>query len=129
MEITKNYRKEHDPRTYIIINTAMEVHRILGPGYLEAVYQECLKIEFNISKVPFVSQPRLSIYYKNIKLKKYYIPDFIIYDAVIVEIKAEKAVTKNDEAQIINSLKNSKKKVGLLINFGETSLKIRRFSN
>ena len=69
------------------------------------------------------------LYSKNRLLKKYYEPDFLVYSEIVVEIKAEKCLTKNDEAQIINTLKGSKQKVGLLINFGELSLKFKRFVN
>jgi GxxExxY protein len=94
---------------------------------LEAVYHECLEIEFQIRNIPYISKPKLKLYYKNNLLKKHYEPDFLVYSEIVVEIKAEKCLTKNDEAQIINSLKGSKQKVGLLINFGELSLKFKRF--
>ena len=70
---------DRDIRTHAIIGAAMEVHRIVGPGHLEAVYQECLEIEFELRKFLFISQPRLEIYYKDRKLKKFYVPDFIVY--------------------------------------------------
>ena len=120
---------EKDPRTHAIIGAAMEVHNIIGPGYLEAVYHECYEIEFQKRQILFISKPKLDIYYKEIKLKKYYISDFLVFKEIIIEIKAEKCLTKVDEAQIINSLKTSEKKVGLLINFGEASLVFRRFVN
>jgi len=118
-----------DKRTHEIIGAAMEVHNIIGPGYLEAVYQECLEIEFEEKKFLFMAQPQLEIYYKGRKLKKFYVPDFIVFNDIVLEIKAEKALTKVDEAQIINSLKISHHKVGLLINFGEESLRFKRFIN
>ncbi len=118
-----------DQRTHNIIGAAMEVHRNMGPGCLEAVYQECLEIELKERNIPFVSQPKLKVYYKGRELKKYYIPDFIIFDEAIVEIKAEKCLTNIDEAQVINILKNSNKKIGLLLNFGKESLKFKRFAN
>ena len=105
----------------------MEVHNIIGPRHLEAVYQECLEIEFKLRQISFISQHRLEIFYKNQKLKKFYIPDFIVYKEVIVEIKAEKSLTKVDEAQLINSLTISRHNVGLLLNFGEESLRYKRF--
>ncbi len=119
----------NDPNTHSIIGTAMEVHRIIGPGHLEAVYHECLEIEFLKRNIPFISEPKLHIYYKDEKLKKFYIPDFIIYNKIVLEIKAEKTLRKVDDAQIINSLKISNHKVGLLINFSELSLKFKRFIN
>ena len=73
---------------------------LAGPGHLEAVYQECLGIEYELRKIPYISQPRLEIFYKNQRLKKFYIPDFIVYCEVIVEIKAEKSLTNIDEAQL-----------------------------
>jgi GxxExxY protein len=118
-----------DPRTHSIIGASMEVHNIIGPKHLEAVYQECLEIEFEIRQIPFVPQPRLEIFYKERKLKKFYIPDFVVFKDVIVEIKAEKSLTKVDEAQLINSLAISRHKVGLLLNFGEESLCYKRFVN
>lgn len=120
---------EKDERTHKIIGAAMEVHKIIGPGYLEAVYQECLEIEFTERKLPFIAQPQLEIYYKGKELKKFYIPDFILFKEIVVELKAEKALTEVDEAQIINSLKISRHKIGLLINFGEKSLRFKRFIN
>jgi len=118
-----------DERTHAIIGAAMEVHSILGPGRLEAVYHEALEIEFNLREVSYVSKPRIDIEYKGYKLKSYYIPDFLVLEEVVVEIKAESALTRVDEAQIINSLKCCGKKVGLLINFGESSLRWERFVN
>jgi len=114
---------QKDPRTHSIIGAAMDVHSIIGSKHLEAVYQECLEIEFKLRQIPFTSQPRLEIFYKNQKLKKFYIPDFIVYEEVIVE----KTLTKVDEAQLINSITISRNKVGLLLNFGEESLRYKRF--
>ena len=118
---------QKDPRTHKIIGAAMEVHNEMGPGHLEAVYQECLEIEFELQNIPFKSKPRLSLYYKTRKLNGYYVPDFIVFGDIVVEIKAQKMLTNDDEAQIINSLKSSRHEIGLLINFGESSLKFRRF--
>ena len=118
---------EQDPRTHAIIGAAMEVHRIVGPGHLEAVYQECLEIEFKLKDIPFISQPSLEIFYKEQKLKKYYVPDFIVYNEVVVEIKAAQSMTKIDEAQLINNLIISRHNTGLLLNFGEESLRYKRF--
>ena len=118
---------DRDIRTHAIIGAAMEVHRIVGPGHLEAVYHECLEIEVKLRDIPFISQPRVEIFYKEQKLKKYYVPDFIAYNQVVVEIKAEQSMTKVDEAQLINSLVISRHNTGLLLNFGEESLRYKRF--
>jgi GxxExxY protein len=93
---------EKDPRTHKIIGAAMEVHNEMGPGHLEAVYQECLEIEFELQNISFISKPKLSLYYKKRKLKKFYVPDFIVFKEIVVEIKAQKMLTKDDEAQLIN---------------------------
>jgi GxxExxY protein len=120
---------DRDPRTHAIIGAAMEVHRILGPGFLETVYQEALEIELEVRAIPFVAQPKLALAYKDRTLKRCYQPDFICFDEVVVEIKAEKTLTSVDEAQVINTLKCARKRIGLLINFGESSLVWRRFVN
>ena len=116
-----------DKKTYAIIGSAMEVHKELGSGFLEAVYQEALEREFIYQEIPHKSQPQLKIEYKGKPLKKKYEPDFICYDDVIVEIKAMDKLSGNEYAQIINYLKASRLKVGLLINFGSKSLEHRRF--
>jgi GxxExxY protein len=120
---------ERDPQTYAIIGAAIEVHKTLGPGHLEAVYQEALEIELGLRGIPYQSQPRIELDYKGRKLKKYYQPDLLIYERVVVEIKAQSALSSIDEAQIINSLKCCRKQVGLLINFGEPSLHWKRYVN
>ncbi len=116
-----------DERTYKIIGAAMEVHKELGSGFLEAVYQEALEIEFTDMGMPFKAQPKIKIEYKSKPLKKTYEPDFICYDDVIVEIKAMDKLSSNEHAQIINYLKASKIGIGLLINFGSPSLQHKRF--
>jgi len=114
---------------YKIVGAAMEVHRVLGPGFLEAVYQEALAIEFKLRDIPFVEFPKVEINYKEFKLKKYYVPDYLCYDKIIIEIKSICQCTPNEEAQIINALKASKFKVGVLLNFGEQSLYWKRYAN
>ena len=114
---------------YKIVGAAMEVHRILGSGFLEAVYQEALSIEFKSSNIPFVKFPQLKIDFKGNILKKEFICDFICYNEIIVEIKAINQCGHNEGTQIINALNASKKPVGVLINFGETSLYWKRFVN
>ena len=105
----------------------MEVHKELGCGFLEAVYQEALEREFTIQRIPFKAQPIIQIRYKEQLLNKTYQPDFISYDEVIVEIKAITSLSGIEEAQLINYLKAAKLKVGLLINFGSRSLEYKRF--
>jgi GxxExxY protein len=115
-----------DERTYEIIGAAMEVHRELGCGFLEAVYQEALEREFVIRKIPYQAQPVVEIFYKGAKLHKTYQPDFICYETVIVELKALAGLSGTEEAQVINYLKATGFKIGLLLNFGAKSLEHKR---
>ena len=116
-----------DQRTYQIIGAAMEVHKELGSGFLEAVYQEALEKEFINQGIPHNSQPVVKIYYKGQVLNKTYQPDFTCFDEVIFEIKAMDKLSGIEQAQIINYLKAARLKVGLLINFGSQALQHKRF--
>lgn len=112
--------------TYAIIGAAMEVHKVLDSGFLEAVYQTALAHELELRGLPIKEQHRLEVTYKEIIAGEYR-ADFLVDDKVIVEIKATKAHTEIDQAQLINYLKGTGYKVGLLINFGASSLEhIRR---
>jgi GxxExxY protein len=103
---------------YGIVGAAMEVYNHLGPGFLEAVYQEAFEIELTERNIPFISQPELPILYKGKPLKKHYLADLLVYDKIVVEIKAISTLTSCDEGQLLNELKAASLKVGLLINFG-----------
>jgi len=116
----------HKEETYKILGAAMEVHSTMGSGFLEAVYQEALAIEFEKRKIPFKRESKLEINYKGQTLSKYYVADFVCYDKVIIETKATKELAGIDEAQLINYLKSTGLKVGLLINFGTESLEHKR---
>ena len=105
----------------------MEVHKELGHGFLEAVYQEALGREFNLQRIPNKAQPIIEIFYKGQSLDKKYQPDFVCYEEIIIEIKAILSLTGLEEAQLINYLKATGLKVGLLINFGSQSLEYKRF--
>ena len=94
-----------DKKTYKIIGCAMEVHKELGCGFLEAVYQEALERELSAQSIPFKAQPVVEIKYKGKPLRKTYQPDFLGYDGIVVEIKAISAISGNEETQIINYLK------------------------
>ena len=103
---------------YAIAGAAMEVYYQLGAGFLESVYQEALEIELARRRIPFEAQKPLDMFYKDVKLKKEYIPDFVCYKQIIVEIKTLERLSNIEVAQIINYLKITKMRVGLLINFG-----------
>ena len=107
----------------------MEVHNTLGFGFLEAVYQEAMEIELNKRNIPFVPQKRIQILYKNTILNQYYVTDLFCYDKIIVELKAVSTILPEHEAQIINYVKATGTKLGLLFNFGEESLYFKRFPN
>lgn len=113
--------------TYEIIGAAMDVHNELGSGFLEAVYHEALGIKFVRRKLSYYDEPELSITYKDMPLKKKHNPDFLIADAIRVEIKALSRLSSNEESQIVNYLKASGKRRGLLFNFGSSSLEFGRF--
>ena len=112
--------------SYRIIGAAMTVHRELGSGFLEAVYQEALEIEFGSLKIPYEAQVPLNVTYKGNPLKKQYLADFVCFWKIIVEVKALSGLTAEHEAQVLNYLKASGFKLGLLINFGEESLFFQR---
>lgn len=112
--------------TYLIIGVAMEVHRELGPGFLEAVYQEAFEMELIRQNISYEREKTLNIYYKNAKLKKEYCADFFCFDKIIVELKALSELNSVHESQILNYLTATKTKVGLLINFGQKSLQYKR---
>ena len=111
--------------SYKIIGAAMEVHKILGQGFLEAVYEEALAYEFKLENILFERQKTLQVIYKDI-IAKEYIADFLIDSKIIIEIKAIKGLTESEEAQLQNYLKATGIKIGFLLNFGEKSLKFKR---
>ena len=104
--------------SYKILGACFEVYNEIGNGFLEAVYQECLLIEFNKQGIPFEEKPVLNIKYKDIELDQTYQPDFICYKEIILEIKSASNLREEHKAQIINYLKAAGKRLGFLINFG-----------
>jgi len=117
---------ENDPRTFAIIGAAMEGHKQLGCGFLEAVYQEALAFELAGRNIPFKREVCLPIQYKGKLLATAYCADFICFDGVVVELKALAHLSGTEEAQVINYLKATGYEVGLLLNFGARSPQHRR---
>ena len=103
---------------YAVVGAAFEVYNELGAGFLEPVYQEALEFELQSRRIPFLSQPRLQIAYKGHPLQKEYVADLIVLESVVVELKALDQLTSREEAQLLNDLKATGKKVGVLLNFG-----------
>lgn len=115
----------HHELTREIIGAAMEVNKTLGNGFLESVYEESLAIEFDLRNIPYKRQKGIDVFYKE-QLAKQFVCDFLVGEKVLVEIKAIKAITGVEEAQVLNYLRATGIEVGLLINFGEQSLKYKR---
>ena len=116
--------------SYRIIGACFEVYKQKGIGFTEPVYQECLKIEFMLQEIPFVSQPELELEYKGNPLNQHFKPDFICFGKVIVEIKALTNLVDVHRAQILNYLNATKLDLGLLVNFGHhPKLEYERLAN
>ena len=118
---------KYEQETYQIIGAAMKVHSVLGPGFTEKVYQEALAIEFAGCGIPFEREKEIHAVYKGVELTSTFIPDFICYDKIIVEIKAVKELDDVHRSQAINYAKIAGFSLSLLINFGEESLVKERF--
>ena len=103
-----------------IQGAVFEVYRTMGAGFLEGVYQECLALEFAKREIPFVGLPRLTLQYKSIHLRQGYVADFVCFERVIVELKAARDLAPEHRAQLINYLRATGLKLGLLVNFGTT---------
>ncbi len=117
-----------EKESYDIRGAIYEVYKNKGTGFLEAVYQECLEIELNLCNIPFIPQPNLDLEYKGYKLKQRYIPDFICYNKIIIEIKAVENLTKIHDSQIINYLHSTGFELGFLVNFASyPKVEIKRF--
>lgn len=114
--------------SYAIVGAAMEVHKILGPGYLEAVYQTALAHEMKLRGIDFEREKHLPVTYKETNVG-HYIADFVVEDKVILELKAVTTLTKAHKAQTINYLITTGFRLGILINFGEPSLVYKRIIN
>jgi len=119
-------KTKRDPETFAIIGAAMEVHRELGHGFLEAVYQEAMAIEMTVREIPFQREVPLPVVYKGEKLACGYRADFDCHENVLFELKAINQLTGADEAQVINEMKATGMQRALLFNFGAPSLEYKR---
>lgn len=115
--------------TFAVRGAAYEVYRTLRDGFLEAVYQECLALEFAARAVPFTAAPKLALTYKGRPLSTTYAPDFVCFDRLIVELKAVRDLAPEHRAQTINYLRATGLQAGLLVNFGSAGgVQIERFA-
>jgi len=112
--------------TFKILGLYMEVHKILGKGHSENVYGDALEYEFKLNNIPYEREKQYNIPYKDIILPRYYFSDFTAFGQIILEIKAIQTLTSGEVKQTLNYLAASKNKIGLLVNFGEDSLKYKR---
>lgn len=127
--LISNYSKEKYPlqeESYELIGICMEIHRILGKGLLEIVYKDALEYELKNKNISFEREKKYSVEYKGIVLPHHFYADFVINDNIILEVKAQKGLSDENYSQVINYLAISKNKLGLLINFGESSLQTKR---
>jgi GxxExxY protein len=116
--------------SYRIRNALFEVYREKGCGFTEPIYQECLEMELSLQDIPYDAQCRIPLTYKGRKLSHTFVPDTVCYDKIIIELKAVSALTDEHRSQIINYLKATGMKLGLLINFGaKDGVVIERFVN
>ena len=118
----------HKDLTEKIIGAAMEVHKTLRSGFLESVYDEAMAIELDLQKIPFERQKPIDVFYKG-KIAKQFFCDFVVEEKVLVELKAIKKLSENEDAQVLNYLKATGFQLALLINFGAASLEFKRIIN
>ncbi len=118
----------HEAETYAIRGAIFEVYKELGSGFLEAVYQESLELELTTRQIPFIPHPELLVTYKSHQLRQTYRPDLLCYNTIIVELKSAKDIIAEHRAQMLNYLKATGLRVGLLVNFGTPAeVQIERF--
>ncbi len=113
---------------YAIAGAAMDVYYTMGIGFVEPVYHAAMDVELDRRRIPFVSEQKLEVFYKDVKLKKQYFADFVCYEQIIVELKVVPRITNIEVAQLLNYMKITRKRVGLLFNFGaEPRLEWKRY--
>jgi GxxExxY protein len=112
--------------SYKIIGCCLEVYNVLGKGFLEVIYKDALEIEFQLNNIPYSREKNFEVIYKGIPTKRKYNADFIVYDKIILEVKAFKSISNDNLLQTMNYLKVTGFKLGLLVNFGENSFNSKR---
>jgi GxxExxY protein len=118
----------YENEAFQVRGAVFEVYRAMGAGFLEGVYQECLEVELARRGVPFDAMKPLSLSYQGQPLRQTYVADFVCYDRIILELKAVRAFAPEHRAQLINYLRATDMKLGLLVNFGSTPrVEIERF--
>ena len=118
----------YEEETFAIRGVAFDVYKEMSNGFLESVYQECFERELTAREIPFVAQPELKLAYKDQPLQQTYKPDLICYGKIIVELKAAKDISDEHRAQVINYLKATGLKLGIVVNFGHfPKVQIERF--
>ncbi len=117
----------NDSRTFGIIGAAMEVHRVLGSGFLEVFYRDALVIEFGLRAIPFETDVPCRVIYKSHQLRGHYRMDFVCFGSIVVEVKARYGVGASEHAQVLSYLASTGHQCGLLLNFGASKLEYRRF--
>ncbi len=115
--------------SYKIIGACIEVHKKLGSGFLESVYAEALEIEFKNAGIPYEKEKKLSVFYEDKPLNKFFRADFVCFNSIIIELKATKFLIEADHRQTINNVKATQFKLGILVNFGTPSLAYKRIVN
>ena len=108
--------------SFRIMGACFEVYNQMGPGFVEAVYQECMEIELTDRGIPYVPQRQLRLWYKDKELKQVFIPDFFCFDKIVVEIKATSDLNNDFRSKVHNYLRATQQKLGLLVNFGHSPL-------
>ena len=116
--MTRNDGNNFEAEGYELMGAAFEVYNELGSGFLEEVYQEALQRVFIEKRIPFTAQPRLAVWFRGSPLTKFYVADFLVYGEIVVELKAARAIAPEHEAQLLNELRATNKRVGYVINFG-----------
>lgn len=125
-KIFDNQAYPFQEETYLLNGIAMEIHRILGRGFLEIVYKDALELELRSREIPFIREKEFRVEYKETILPHKFYADFVVLNDIIVEVKAQKGIAEEHYSQVLNYLAVSKCKIGLILNFGESSLVIKR---